>query len=807
MCDVNQQPPQTMTALLDHRLEILGSCLSDKQYLLSIRRAAMQLSALLGTADVSSSFMVSAKLSRKGNHINLAYQAVLQAARLGDESSKVEQARLLWKEGEHKKAIKNLEGLITSGAFNLDHGSTKTNQILPDGPSMSTLSTIATGGKQNLLAARAHLLLAKWLDQAGQSQASTVNAKYQDAQSAYKPWEKSYYYLGRYYNKILEVGKTLPLSRQTLSHLSGEVAKLVVENYLRSLTVGSKYIFETLPKLLTLWLDAGAEISRPYNAPDTSTEFRKQVNDLRPKHLDAMNKQVRKYMDRIPAYIFYTALSQMITRISHANQKVYELLAAIITRVVMSHPQQALWSLLATVKSSASDRSARGVGILAKISSRGKNIRSEGSTVDLKNLIAQAQKLSDHLLRACEARVPDARGTIYVSLSKDLGFNVKTAPCPLVVPLAKTLAASIPVIVDGIRPKGHKAFPSTRDAVTIQSFEDEVMVLGSLQRPRKLTVRGSDGNRYGLLCKPADDLRKDQRLMEFNAVINRSLKKDAEASRRRLYIRTYAVTPLNEACGLIEWVDGLKPMRDIVVALYRQKNISLDYTHLKDLLNDACSRADGHSVFTQTILPMYKPVLHEWFTEVFPTPESWFAARLRYTRSCAVSSMVGHALGLGDRHGENLLLEESTGGIFHVDFNCLFDKGLTFDKPELVPFRLTHNMVDAFGAYGVEGPFRRSAELAMRIMRAKEDALLTILETFVYDPTADFVGQPRKRTSVYEVPTTPREVLESVKNKVNGLLRGESVPLSVEGHVDALIGAARDPKNLCRMYIGWCAFF
>jgi len=295
--------------------------------------------------------------------------------------------------------------------------------------------------------------------------------------------------------------------------------------------------------------------------------------------------------------------------------------------------------------------------------------------------------------------------------------------------------------------------------------------------------------------------------MEFNAVINRSLKKDAEASRRRLYIRTYAVTPLNEACGLIEWVDGLKPMRDIVVALYRQKNISLDYTHLKDLLNDACSRADGHSVFTQTILPMYKPVLHEWFTEVFPTPESWFAARLRYTRSCAVSSMVGHALGLGDRHGENLLLEESTGGIFHVDFNCLFDKGLTFDKPELVPFRLTHNMVDAFGAYGVEGPFRRSAELAMRIMRAKEDALLTILETFVYDPTADFVGQPRKRTSVYEVPTTPREVLESVKNKVNGLLRGESVPLSVEGHVDALIGAARDPKNLCRMYIGWCAFF
>lgn len=30
-------------------------------------------------------------------------------------------------------------------------------------------------------------------------------------------------------------------------------------------------------------------------------------------------------------------------------------------------------------------------------------------------------------------------------------------------------------------------------------------------------------------------------------------------------------------------------------------------------------------------------------------------------------------------------------------------KGLTFDKPEVVPFRLTHNMIDAMGPYGYEG--------------------------------------------------------------------------------------------------------
>lgn len=30
-------------------------------------------------------------------------------------------------------------------------------------------------------------------------------------------------------------------------------------------------------------------------------------------------------------------------------------------------------------------------------------------------------------------------------------------------------------------------------------------------------------------------------------------------------------------------------------------------------------------------------------------------------------------------------------------------QGQTFEKPEVVPFRLTHNMIDAFGAYGYNG--------------------------------------------------------------------------------------------------------
>jgi serine/threonine-protein kinase ATR len=39
--------------------------------------------------------------------------------------------------------------------------------------------------------------------------------------------------------------------------------------------------------------------------------------------------------------------------------------------------------------------------------------------------------------------------------------------------------------------------------------------MASLQRPKKITFIGSDGQKYSFLAKPKDDLRKDYRLMDF----------------------------------------------------------------------------------------------------------------------------------------------------------------------------------------------------------------------------------------------------------------------------------------------------
>jgi len=65
-----------------------------------------------------------------------------------------------------------------------------------------------------------------------------------------------------------------------------------------------------------------------------------------------------------------------------------------------------------------------------------------------------------------------------------------------------------------------------------------------------------------------------------------------------------------------------------------------------------------------------KPVLHHFFLEKFPIPGVWFERRLAYTNSVAATSMVGYVLGIGDRHTQNILIDEQTGEVIHIDFGA-----------------------------------------------------------------------------------------------------------------------------------------
>ena len=71
------------------------------------------------------------------------------------------------------------------------------------------------------------------------------------------------------------------------------------------------------------------------------------------------------------------------------------------------------------------------------------------------------------------------------------------------------------------------------------------------------------------------------------------------------------------------------------------------------------------------VAPFYKHTL--------PTPTMAvymcrYSSRRAYAHTSAVISMVGYVLGLGDRHGENIMFDSTSGDCVHVDFNCLFNR-------------------------------------------------------------------------------------------------------------------------------------
>lgn len=66
---------------------------------------------------------------------------MLHAARLKDSSATIEHARLLWKDGHHRKAIQTLEGAIAANEFAADTLSSGDDELNPN-------------QHQNMLAAR-----------------------------------------------------------------------------------------------------------------------------------------------------------------------------------------------------------------------------------------------------------------------------------------------------------------------------------------------------------------------------------------------------------------------------------------------------------------------------------------------------------------------------------------------------------------------------------------------------------------------------------------------------------------------------
>uniref|UniRef100_A0A0E0FF14 Serine/threonine-protein kinase ATM n=1 Tax=Oryza nivara TaxID=4536 RepID=A0A0E0FF14_ORYNI len=580
--------------------------------------------------------------------------------------------------------------------------------------------------------------------------------------------------------KIQELQKQLALDEEEAGKIQDDRDKflnLALQGYQRSLVVGGKYDLQVVFRLVSLWF---------------SLFSREQV-------VKAMMKTTKE----VQSYKFIPLVYQIASRLgsskdAQGSTNFQNALASLLKKMAIDHPYHTIFQICYNAQLLAL---ANGDRVKDKQRSRSSFIVDMDKKLAAENLLKDLSSSHGALIRQMKQMVE-----IYIKLAE---LETKKE-----VPV---VTASIPVDPNCQYEEG--SFPH------FNGLADSIMVMNGINAPKVIECIGSDGNKYRQLAKSGnDDLRQDAVMEQFFSLVNMFLQNHRDTSERRLRIRTYKVVPFTPSAGVVEWVNGTVPLAEYLVGSTRSGGAhgrygTGDWTY-HQCRETMTNEKDKRRAFVK-VCNNFRPVMHHFFLERFLQPADWFQSRLAYTRSVAASSMVGYIVGLGDRHSQNILIDQETAEVVHIDLGVAFEQGLMLKTPERVPFRLTRDMIDGMGVTGVEGVFRRCCEKTLSVMRANKEALVTIIEVFVHDPLYKWALSPLKALQrqkesedIDSCLDDSQEACEGnkdaarailrVKQKLDGYEDGEM--RSVQGQVQQLIQDAVDADRLCQMFPGWGAW-
>ncbi|KAI8996521.1 hypothetical protein BD414DRAFT_534221 [Trametes punicea] len=540
-------------------------------------------------------------------------------------------------------------------------------------------------------------------------------------------------------------------------------------------------------------------------------------------------------LDRVPSRKFVFLAHQLTARLWNSEQappsRNQTILQGLIQRMCREHPFHTLYPLYciradrspshpsssrrqsgrhATQSSSQGERGAAAADIFNKL-------RSDSQSADRIEAVEMV----------CDASLQWAKHPIKTLFAKYNKRPPKTLPVPEDLLIRHIKDVKVPVIT------AHTPIDPTtqyRDCAWISHFDSQYTTAGGVNLPKIIRCYSTNGKPYKQLYKGEgdDDLRQDAVMEQVFDLVNVVLRRDRETKRRKLSVRGYKVIPLAAQAGVLEFVENTTRLADwlrLAHPRYRPQDISQDQVN-KRLAGSQKREWREHPEkvierFIQ-IREQFRPVMRHWFTEKHKTPMAWYAMRLNYARSVATNSIVGHILGVGDRHTSNILIDNKTGEVVHIDLGIAFEQGKLLPQPERVPFRLTADMVDGLGMSGTQGVFQRCAEETLRVLRDGSEIILTVLEVFKYDPLHSWTASELKIKRVQEsVPDETAQLTgeafrfaigidmasgaadEAADRALSTVARKLDKTLSVEYTVNELITEASDPANLALMYVGW----
>ncbi|KAI0704256.1 hypothetical protein BC835DRAFT_810570 [Cytidiella melzeri] len=541
-------------------------------------------------------------------------------------------------------------------------------------------------------------------------------------------------------------------------------------------------------------------------------------------------------LSRIPSHKFVFLAHQLSARLSDAEKADDRStnqgnLRNVILRMCGEHPFHALFPVFCLQADSHSGKSTR-----HSLGSQGSQVVRAGAATSILSRLRSDPSCAPRIMAVelvCTVSLQWAKHPIKSMVSRTP--HSKTFDMPSTVEIRKMSKVQVPVIT-----RHTPLDPTSRydNCVWIECYEPNFEVAGGVNLPKICKCIGSDGKKYKQLFKGEgnDDIRQDAVMEQVFDLVNVVLRNDRETTRRNLRIRGYKVIPLAAQAGVLEFVGNTMPLNSWLRrahSRYRPADIKLHEfeTNMAEL-----RRSFGlpENVDPEQLTSRYvelrkrlQPVMRHWFTERTKDPSGWYRLRLYYSRSVATTSIVGHVIGLGDRHLSNILLDNDNGEVIHIDLGIAFEQGKLLPAPERVPFRLTPDMVDGMGTTGTQGVFQRCAEETLRVLQNRSDVILTVLEVFKHDPLHSWTASAMKLKGVQSTPrdreeskqtdgadealnhivgfnvSTATGVDEAADRALNAVTRKLDKNLSVEFTVNELVAEATDVVNLANMYIGW----